>query len=74
METLRERRAGGPQLTAIASDRVLAHAARHTLMYVRTPVGWRLLNGRRVDDGELVLDPGLIAALDAAVRLEATPA
>lgn len=35
-------------------------------MYVETPVGWRLQAqaGRR--DGQLVVDPGLIAQLDAA--------
>lgn len=65
------RTAASPVTTAHAGDTVLVSDPTGSVqVYIDTPVGWRV-QGTRRHDGELVVDPWLIALLDAAAA-EAT--
>lgn len=59
-------RSHGLQVLRAARTKVVAREGDHLCVYIATPVGWRLQCDPRRGDGELVVDPGLIARLDVA--------
>lgn len=66
------RTAASPLTTVRAGATVLAcDPAGSVQVYVATPVGWRVQGTTPRHDGELVVDPWLMALLDAAAA-EAT--
>ncbi len=63
---IQTRTAPSPVTAAHAGDTVLVSDPTGSVqVYIATPVGWRVQGARR-HEGELVVDPWLIALLDAA--------